>query len=201
MAIPAFDGQGVLPAGPCFVDFQGEPIFAGHAATITEIEDRFVDCFPQSHTRPALFRELQRLHRLARKSLDCMTVLVSGEFVTNRETARDIHVILEVRGHDLDSLDSDAQWLLHRIFHSLEYKYSDEDLTVNTGIVRAYPPGHANFEISEAERSLARLQAGSPIPDIDGAGYVEYLDCEGGWDNVSALAQVHAEGDGSSEAD
>jgi hypothetical protein len=200
MAIPEFDERGLLPVGPVFASFDDELTFVGHDCSLAEIEDRFVHRYPQSHTRPALFNELRRLYEIARQHLDCLVIAVSGDFVTDRENASTLFVLLDVAGPDLDQLDSLALWLLNRLFHDSSWAFTEEDLTIQTGIMRSYPEDHPRHEAGRSERTLQRLLAGRPIPDIEVAGHVQFVDCERGWDSGTQEFEAFAAGNSSPEA-
>ncbi len=200
MPIPSFRGDGFLPPGSVFADVDGDPIYLGHDTTADEIESRLVGGFPQSLTRPALFRELAHLRRLAMQYLDCILLIISGDFVTSRNDPESILVVLDVPGGELENLDADAHWLFTRVFDSQEWTLTDAaDLKVQTGIVRAYPPGHVKHEIGITEQKLQRYMAGSPTPETRAAGYVQVLECEGGEDRINALIGVSPPGDQSPE--
>jgi hypothetical protein len=186
MAIPDFNNEGFLPPAAAFAfDDDDRPIFSGHACTLAEVEERFVTAYPDSLTRAALFQQLRLLVKKAKLYLNCFEIVISGEFVIRRESPKSIFVVLDVQGENIDRLDGEAQWELDALFNGRERRYgTDEDLTVYTGIIRAYPPDHEKFEMGNAERTVQRLMASSPVPEAEASGYLEVLDCEGGLANA-----------------
>jgi hypothetical protein len=196
MPIPGFRADGLLPPGEYFAEYMGTQVFQGHdVAGLDEIEDCFVSRFPQSVTRPVLFNELRNRVQEARDHLTCFQVLVSGEFVTSRVDPEDIFVALDVLALDWDELSSRRQWLLDRLFNSQEFQFTSQDLKIYTEIVRAYPPTHAYFEVGYNERLHARFLAGSPVSDVDHAGYAEFMMCEGRWDDVASIFSATSAGE------
>ncbi len=196
MPVPSFRSDGYLPVGNVFGDVDGQPIYLGHDSSAAEIEARLVNAFPQSLTRPALFREFGYLRRLVLNHLNCVVLIVSGEFVTNRDDPQSLLVVLDVPGKQLDNLDPDSHWLFHRLFDSQEWAITeDADLKVQTGIVRAYPRGHVKFEVGVGEQRLQRYMAGYPTAETHVGGYVQVLECEGGVERLNELIGISSPGD------
>ena len=155
-----------------------------------------MDSFPRSLTRPVLFKELERLIRLAKIHLDCILVMVSGEFVVDDQDPREIFVGLDVPGPELEGLGPDEHWLLDRLFDSSEWQWGENDeLTVHSGIVRAYPVGHPKWDLGNAERMTQRHIASSPNGQGSVAGYLEIFECEGGLELLDEIFTPPTTGD------
>lgn len=93
----------------------------------------------------------------AKKYLDCFQILISGVFVTQRDDPEDILVALDVPGDDLSRIAPEDIWTLHRFFNDGEYKFGNNDeLVVDTRLVRAYAPDHGKFDVGY-ERPLGEL--------------------------------------------
>lgn len=188
MAFPGFEPDGLLATAPAFAHFDGSPIYSGHPCTRAELEDALVIAFPQSHTRAALFKQMELLLGLAAGHLPCLILVVSGEFVTNADDPHDIFVVIEVVGTEIENLDGNAQWLLDFVFDAGGRPFgADDELIVQTGIVRAYPPDHIKFDLGNAERMTQRYLASSPVPETDKGGYLEILECEGGLNELDEI--------------
>jgi len=96
------------------------------------------------------------------------------------ENPEDVYVILDVLGEVLDKLDGNSTWQFDFTFNAGEHRFGDDsELNVQTGLIRAYPPGHRKFEMGHAERSTQPHMAAQPLPGRNG-GYLEILECEGG---------------------
>jgi len=130
--------------------------------------------------RSELLRAQQRLELAKNFGLDCVLIIISGAFVTDMENPEDVYVILDVLGEVLDKLDGNSTWQFDFTFNAGEHRFGDDsELNVQTGLIRAYPPGHRKFEMGHAERSTQPHMAAQPLPGRNG-GYLEILECEGG---------------------
>lgn len=195
--IPDFDASGYLPHGDPYGANDGVPVYLGHDADLPEIRHRFVGKYPDSFTRDKLHAEFQHLFDIATTLLPCITVYLSGEFVTNVEDPESVFVALDAPAGDLDGLEPEALWVLMRLFQS-EYVITQHHLKVETALVRAYPPDNARFAWSDAERLFHREAAGTPNPQTDpdgGRGYVQIIHCEGGWNTLAPIFGTHPAGD------
>lgn len=182
MAIPEFNNQGLLPhAVPFDHDDDGAPVYSGHDCTAAETESRFVTHYPNSTTRAALYQHVRQLVRIVKGlGLECVLMIVSGAFVTDQENPEDVFVVLDVPGDDLDKLDGDLAYQVNSIFNSGEQHYGeDSELTIQTGIIRAYAPGHRKFSMGHSERLTQRHMASEPLEGREG-GYLEIFGVRGG---------------------
>jgi hypothetical protein len=186
--IPAFEHDGLLPAGMAFDEFEGKPILRGHDCFKDEAEETLVVAFAESVTRPALWRQFENLLGVVEQHFKCFLVLLSGEFVTNLTDPDNIHIVFELPGEAIEAAAGEIQWQMDWLFNSREQTFgTDHELTVQTGLVRAFAPGSAKFDVGNAERMVERHIASSPRLDSIDGGYLEILRCEGGLANAHAI--------------
>lgn len=189
VTIPAFNNQRVLPSGRELVQVEDRRVFLPHECDLVEIEDHFVNAFPDSVTRRVLFDELNQFLAVAKDNIDCFWFHVSGEFVAGGENPDSILLIVDAAAKEFEEFDKKKLWFLYRFFNS-EYTFGPEDdFTVQTRLVRAWPRGHVNHEGSHYKRLLALMRASYPIPDIEG-GYIALTECEGRWDEYAPIFQT-----------
>lgn len=192
MALPAFNADGLLPPGTYLGDQDGEQVFLGHDCTVVEAEARFVAAFPNSLTRPSLWRQFQNYRTVAHVELECVTIYVSGEFVTDVEDPTHIHIALIIPRVELQKLTSGCQWQLDMLFNGREFEFGTaQSLTVTTDFCRTTGDDDLHFDAAQVELMHSRFVAGSPRSDDDEGGYLEIFECEGGSpiDAISAAPQ------------
>jgi hypothetical protein len=91
--IPSHSADGLLPSGR-------------HAATVSEIEQRFVSTFPTSVTRRALLDGWRRQTEELLTLIDIESEWINGSFVTTKRDPRDIDMAVFVRVESWNALDN-----------------------------------------------------------------------------------------------
>lgn len=189
MELPPFTLDGVLPLGAHFGDMDGTPVFSGLSSTADEVQSRFVVAYDDSMTRAKLFQEFLFLRETVMESLDCVTFLVAGEFVTAADDPQDVLVVLEAPADNLAKLAPRAQWTLNRLFNGEGWVIGKDDvLKVEARLVRSYPPEHLKFDLGLEEQKLARFLCGSPNEGTT-QGYVDILECEGVNQDIAEITE------------
>ena len=183
MPIPGFiPDDGMLPEGQALGMYEDEPITWGWPCTAQDIESRFVTAYTGSLSRAALHHHCEQLIQLARSTLQCIRILVSGAFVTDITDPYDIHIVLNALGGDIDNLGGPDRLLIDYLFDSQTHYFGESDsLQITTDFARTYPNDHPKFEVGAAEMMMGRLHAEVPVSGQRIAGYLEFFDCaEGG---------------------
>lgn len=136
MSIPAFTDEGLLPPG-C------------HPATVEEVRERFVDAFPESATRAAIFTFWQH-HRAATR--DLVTVhadLLDGSFVTDKQDPADLDLVALLDGPAYDELPVHRRQLVASLFAG---PHTEAVWQCDAQPVAVYPEG----DLAHARTVLAR---------------------------------------------
>jgi hypothetical protein len=183
MPIPPFESDGLLPVNPKTLILDGEQAHYGHDCALGEIEEAFVDAHPDSQLRPQLFREVRMLLGVAMQHVPCVTLLVSGEFVTNFDEPTSVYVGLIIHPTDISSV---GLWNLRRLFDSSSWEIANQEAQVFTGLSREFPPEDLRFAYGQTEQQILRVLAGTPTPDRE-AGYLELVECP---EEVTTLAEI-----------
>jgi hypothetical protein len=90
MPIPVFTADGYLPPGI-------------HECSLAEVAERFGQ-FQGTDKHPRLFRDFERLFRVAESTGYFRAIVIDGSFVTNIDAPNDIDLILVFKaGHDFDA--------------------------------------------------------------------------------------------------
>ena len=190
MPVPPFEPDGTLGPGPVEFTWDGQEIFGGHLCTYDELREHLVGRYPESLTRLFLYREIEQYAASARRLVRCFDLLVSGAFVTNVDSPRDVSLVVLARGSDVERLASEDRWTLSRLFDDRQWDLSsDEELVVTTGLALAYPADHSRFEEMHQVTMIHRLHAANPVGGAEGRGYLEILDCD---EEVVSYAEVGA---------
>lgn len=136
--IPDFEPTGLLPAGR-------------HAATAEEVEERFVDAFPDSPTRRAIYT-FWRAHREA--VADLVRVhgqWLDGSFTTDKSDPADMDLVTIIDGPAFDELPRHRQLMVRALVNGTD---TESFWSCDAQPLVHYPrghPGHSKFVIA-AER-------------------------------------------------
>jgi hypothetical protein len=127
VVIPAFNEKGVLPAGR-------------FGATVAELEQRFVQTFPASATRAALFNGLRLRHEELSSIVPIEWEWIDGSFVTSKSNAGDIDVATFISADSLTPLTLDQR---RRVFEITTNPHAQLAYGCDSYLVVVFEEGHS----------------------------------------------------------
>ena len=163
------------------------PIFTGHAASLDEVHDRFVQPYSDSLARPLMWKELGNFAEVSSRVLGCVTLLVGGQFVVDCDEPEDILIVLDVPASDLAAVSGFHQWVLARLFDSRQASITDAELSIETEIVRSWDPTHHRHEEGQANRHRVHTLLRSPNTATRDAGHLSIWHCPPGGGDPDAF--------------
>lgn len=134
--IPAFNGDGVLPAGR-------------YPTQVSEVEQRFVQMFPASPTRTDLYAGWRERRELLFDVVAVHSEWLDGSFVTAKSDAQDVDVVTYVEASYLAELPvTDRQ----RVLGLTVGARPQLEFGCHSFLVVMYPQGHAQHQQYLTER-------------------------------------------------
>jgi hypothetical protein len=155
---PALTAEGILPPGR----FTCSP---------RALHSRFVEAFPGSHSRAAIYREW-RSHRAALRSLaPVLYQWIDGSFVTDKENPSDIDVVVFMDGEAFDRL---PKWKQNVVEELCNGKGSASYSHVDAQVAMSYASADIRRQLYERDRELwDRLWSSRRRGSGDVKGYLE----------------------------
>jgi hypothetical protein len=118
--------------------------------------------------------------KVLQRLVPCSLVMLSGGFVTEERDPEDADLVVVVDPVALQDMDSADLWLLFHVFDARSSHCADGTLTITMQLAQVYPTDHPRYEGALAELAAARYLCMFPLHDDREAGYVQFLQCEGG---------------------
>lgn len=189
VGIPAgFRGDGTLSPGASLPSpHDVGPLYSGHAATMADVFDKFVQPYDDSAARSIMWKELTNFADAATRLLGCVTVLVGGEFVMDLDEPANILIVLDVPASEMEQITGFARWVLARLFNGREASITNDELSIYTEIIQTWPEGHHRFEQGQANRERIHTMLRSPVETTREAGHLSVWHCPSGGGDASAV--------------
>ena len=156
MPIPAFDGNGLLPAGR-------------HASDPAEILAALVVPFTTSTSRPTIY-SWWHLHLQGLKHLTTIiSQWVNGSFVTNKVDPGDMDIMTIFDGPTYDALPAHIRAIIGSM---TLHKYTQQYWRCDAYGVAIYPAGHPMHDPTNKALTYWNMQWGHTKGGVDAAGNV-----------------------------